>query len=61
MPQAAVLRLLYFLLFCCTASWLPVLADYCRSKGLTDTQTCLILSMEYPETYVHIGGHSGPR
>ena len=45
MPQAAVLRLLYFLVFCCTASWLPVLADYCRSKGFTGTQTSLILSI----------------
>lgn len=45
MPKAAVLRILYFLVFCCTASWLPVLADYCRNKGLSGTETSLILSI----------------
>lgn len=45
MSKAAVLRILYFLVFCCTASWLPVLADFCKSRGLTGTQTSLILSV----------------
>jgi PPP family 3-phenylpropionic acid transporter len=45
MQKATILRVLYFLVFCCTASWLPVLADYCRNKGLTGTQTSLILSI----------------
>jgi MFS transporter, PPP family, 3-phenylpropionic acid transporter len=45
MSKAAVLRILYFLVFCCTASWLPVLADFCKSRGLTETQTSLILSI----------------
>ncbi len=43
--QSVLIRILYFLVFCCTASWLPVLADYCKSQGLTGTQTSLILSM----------------
>ena len=45
MQKAAVLHILYFLVFCCTASWLPVLADYCRNKGLSGTETSLILSI----------------
>ena len=43
--QSVLIRILYFLVFCCTASWLPVLADYCKSQGLTGTQTSLVLSM----------------
>jgi len=43
--QSVLIRILYFLVFCCTASWLPVLADYCNSQGLTGTQTSLVLSM----------------
>lgn len=39
-----LIRVLYFLVFCCTASWLPVLADFCQSKGLTPAQTSLVLS-----------------
>ena len=45
MSKAAVLRILYFLVFCCTASWLPVLADFCKSRGLSEIQTSLILSI----------------
>lgn len=45
MSKAALLRILYFLVFCCTASWLPVLADFCKSNGLSGTQTSLILSV----------------
>lgn len=45
MSKAAVLRILYFLVFCCTASWLPLLADFCKSRGLTGTQTSFILSI----------------
>jgi PPP family 3-phenylpropionic acid transporter len=40
-----LLRLLYFLVFCCTASWLPVMADFCVSRGLTGIQTSVVLSM----------------
>jgi PPP family 3-phenylpropionic acid transporter len=45
MSKAAVLRILYFLVFCCTASWLPVMADFCKSKGLSEIETSLILSI----------------
>jgi PPP family 3-phenylpropionic acid transporter len=41
---SVLIRILYFLVFCCTASWLPVLADFCQNKGLTPVQTSLILS-----------------
>lgn len=43
--KAHTLRILYFLFFCCTASWLPLLADFCRNNGLTGTQISLILSI----------------
>ena len=43
--QSNLIRVLYFLVFCCTASWLPVLADYCADQGLSGTQTSLVLSM----------------
>ncbi len=42
--QSLLIRILYFLVFCCTASWLPVLADFCQSKDLTPVQTSLVLS-----------------
>ncbi|HEX5669073.1 MAG TPA: MFS transporter [Chitinophagaceae bacterium] len=45
MQKAWLVRLLYFLVFCCTASWLPVLADFCRSRELSGTETSLILSI----------------
>jgi PPP family 3-phenylpropionic acid transporter len=43
--KANTLRILYFLFFCCTASWLPLLADYCKNSGLSGTQISLILSI----------------
>jgi MFS transporter, PPP family, 3-phenylpropionic acid transporter len=43
--KGTILRILYFLFFCCTASRLPLLADYCKSRGLTGTQISLILSI----------------
>jgi MFS transporter, PPP family, 3-phenylpropionic acid transporter len=43
--KALILRLLYFLVFCCTASWLPVLADFCKNRGLSGGQISLILSI----------------
>lgn len=42
--QSVLIRILYFLVFCCTASWLPVLADFCHNKGLTPSQISLVLS-----------------
>ncbi|MEY4660688.1 MAG: hypothetical protein RLZZ42_640 [Bacteroidota bacterium] len=40
-----LLRSLYFLVFCCTASWLPLMADFCMSRGLTGIQTSVVLSI----------------
>lgn len=42
--QAYILRGLYFLVFCCTAAWLPLFADLCAAKGFSGTQTGLLLS-----------------
>lgn len=41
---AVLIRVLYFLVFCCTASWLPVLADFCQYKGLSSAEISLVLS-----------------
>jgi PPP family 3-phenylpropionic acid transporter len=43
--EANKLRFLYFLVFCCTAAWLPIFADYCRERGLSGTKTAFILSI----------------
>ena len=43
--KAHTLRILYFFTFCCTASWLPLLADFCKNNGLEGTQISLILSI----------------
>ena len=45
MSKATALRIVYFLVFCCTGAWLPKLYDYCVHKGLTETQSALILSI----------------
>jgi PPP family 3-phenylpropionic acid transporter len=42
--QSTLIRILYFLVFCCTASWLPVLADFCYNKGLSAAEASLVLS-----------------
>jgi MFS transporter, PPP family, 3-phenylpropionic acid transporter len=43
--EAWKLRILYFLVFCCTASWLPILADYLKNRGLTGLQSGIILAI----------------
>jgi MFS transporter, PPP family, 3-phenylpropionic acid transporter len=43
--QANRLRILYFLVFTCTASWLPVMADFASSRGLSGKQIALVLSI----------------
>ena len=45
MNKATALRIIYFLVFCCTGAWLPKLYDYCVHKGLTGPQSALILSI----------------
>ena len=43
--EANKLRILYFLVFCCTAAWLPIFADYCKERGLSGIKTGIILSI----------------
>ncbi|MEX2232180.1 MAG: MFS transporter [Cyclobacteriaceae bacterium] len=45
LSEANRLRLLYFLVFCCTASWLPIFADYLKGRGLNGIQIGIILSI----------------
>lgn len=45
MTKATALRIVYFLVFCCTGAWLPKLYDYCIHHGLTGTESALILSI----------------
>lgn len=43
--EATKLRILYFLAFSCTASWLPIFADYLKDRGLTGIQIGIVLSI----------------
>ena len=43
--EANKLRILYFLAFSCTASWLPIFADYLKERGLMGIQIGVILSV----------------
>ena len=43
--EANKLRILYFLAFSCTASWLPIFADYLKDRGLNGIQIGVILSI----------------
>ena len=45
MSKATALRIVYFLVFCCTGAWLPKLYDYCVYKQLSGTQSAFILSI----------------
>jgi MFS transporter, PPP family, 3-phenylpropionic acid transporter len=45
MSKATALRIVYFLVFCCTGAWLPKLYDYCIYRGLSESQWALILSI----------------
>ncbi len=45
MPKATALRIVYFLVFCCTGAWLPKLYDFCVYKGLSVGQSAFILSI----------------
>lgn len=45
MSKATALRVVYFLVFCCTGAWLPKLYDYCIYRGLAESQWTLILSI----------------
>jgi PPP family 3-phenylpropionic acid transporter len=43
--EATKLRTLYFLVFCCTASWLPIFAEYLKDRGLSGIAIGAILSV----------------
>src|SRR5687768_16213939 len=43
--EAVKLRILYFLAFSCTASWLPIFADYLKERGLTGIKIGIVLSI----------------
>jgi PPP family 3-phenylpropionic acid transporter len=39
------LRILYFLVFSCTASWLPIFAEFLKDRGLTGIKIGIVLSV----------------
>jgi PPP family 3-phenylpropionic acid transporter len=43
--EVSALRLIYFLVFCCTAAWLPVMADFLRDQDLSPLRISLLLSL----------------
>ena len=43
--EANRLRILYFLVFCCTASWLPILAEYLKDRGLSGIRIAIVFSV----------------
>lgn len=43
--EANRLRILYFLIFSCTAAWLPIFADYLKDHGLSGIRIGIILSV----------------
>jgi PPP family 3-phenylpropionic acid transporter len=45
LSEANRLRILYFLVFCCTASWLPLFADYLKDHRLSGFRIGFILSL----------------
>ena len=45
MSEANRLRILYFLVFCCTASFLPLFADYLIDRGLSSLQVGIVLGI----------------
>jgi PPP family 3-phenylpropionic acid transporter len=44
LSQANKVRALYFLVFSCTASWLPIFADHLKAQGLSGIEISLVLS-----------------
>jgi MFS transporter, PPP family, 3-phenylpropionic acid transporter len=43
--EANRLRILYFLVFCCTAAWLPIFAEYLKDHNLSGIRIGIILSI----------------
>jgi len=43
--EANRLRILYFLAFCSTAAWLPILADHFKQKGMSGIEIGILMSV----------------
>ncbi len=43
--EATRLRILYFLAFCSTAAWLPILADHFKQKGMSGIEIGILMSV----------------
>ncbi len=43
--EANRLRILYFLVFCCTAAWLPIIAEFLLNSGLNEWQQGIVLAI----------------
>lgn len=43
--EANRLRILYFLVFCCTAAWLPIIAEFLKNSGLNAWQSSVVMAI----------------
>lgn len=43
--EANRLRILYFLVFCCTAAWLPIIAEFLKDNGFTGWRHSLVMAI----------------
>lgn len=43
--EANRLRILYFLVFCCTAAWLPIIAQFLTNSGLNAWQRSIVMAI----------------
>jgi PPP family 3-phenylpropionic acid transporter len=43
--EANRLRILYFLVFCCTAAWLPIISTFLKDSGLNAWQTSVVMAI----------------
>lgn len=43
--EANRLRILYFLVFCCTAAWLPIINEFLKDNGITGWRNSLVLAI----------------
>jgi hypothetical protein len=49
--EANRLRILYFLVFCCTAAWLPIFANYLKGDGFTGIRIGIILAITHSDVF----------
>jgi MFS transporter, PPP family, 3-phenylpropionic acid transporter len=45
MKKSSIIKILYFLLFCCAASYQPLFADFFTKRGITGTKISFLLSI----------------